>query len=243
MDPPTLMRCPWGKKKVDLGRVALTVKKKKWFVQQITTKQKTAPQLAKKYNLKADTLSFSAKKVREGGVLFETGGRPPILNAESDKRTAAFVDSPSYKENTESYREFVRLEAIKSAKDRNIAIPNTDYVGRHPEKRSEARLGIATGVAEVSTDARILACADIRNAVSFAALQNLMVEMKKVDPLLILNFDTTQFTVGGTSDQNVEVKYVVKNEAGGPKKKKSMKTKLIRITKALLSILSNICIL
>ncbi|KAJ1404376.1 hypothetical protein B484DRAFT_437184 [Ochromonadaceae sp. CCMP2298] len=60
--------------------------------------------------------------------------------------------------------------------------------------RLEAELGVNTKNAETTTHARAEACADVRNAVSMAAMNALMVP--KSDPHLILNVDATQFTVG-----------------------------------------------
>ncbi|KAJ1394479.1 hypothetical protein B484DRAFT_472798, partial [Ochromonadaceae sp. CCMP2298] len=60
--------------------------------------------------------------------------------------------------------------------------------------RLEAELGVNTKNAETTTHARAEACADVRNAVSMAAMNMLMVP--KSNPHIILNVDATQFTVG-----------------------------------------------
>jgi hypothetical protein len=83
-------------------------------------------------------------------------------------------------------------------------------------------------MAEVTTDARIMATSDIFNAVTFAAMNNSMVVRKNVCPELIMNFDTiytTQFTVGGNGDENVTVVYLKeeKKKMQGPLKAKPKK--------------------
>lgn len=73
-------------------------------------------------------------------------------------------------------------------------------------ERYEERLGIKTGYAEETTNARAMAIADVRNSVSFAAMNSLMHDITHLS--LILNADGTQFTVGYNSRKKVEVKYV-----------------------------------
>ena len=73
------------------------------------------------------------------------------------------------------------------------------------KKRIEQELEIKTGNAETTTNARALAVADIQNAVSFAAMNSLMVPLSH--PAMIMNVDGTQFTVGCNKGK-VQVKYV-----------------------------------
>ncbi|MBC7766480.1 hypothetical protein H7Y21_00595 [Arenimonas sp.] len=72
--------------------------------------------------------------------------------------------------------------------------------------RLEEELGITSGKAKPTTHARLIACAFIKNAISFAAMNALMVP--KCHPTLVLNSDATQFEVGCDSDQKISVKYV-----------------------------------
>ena len=55
--------------------------------------------------------------------------------------------------------------------------------------------------------ARIIACLSIKNAISFAAMNKLMVTNCKAH--LILNSDATQFKVGCDSNQKIIVEYVL----------------------------------
>ncbi len=72
------------------------------------------------------------------------------------------------------------------------------YPSRTTLGRLELELGIYTGNTEETTDARAIAVAAVRNAVSFAVAP-------LIDPHLILNADATQFTVGNTSAKNENV--------------------------------------
>lgn len=72
-------------------------------------------------------------------------------------------------------------------------------------------LNIKVGNAENGTAARIEACADMRNAVTFAAMNYAMAGV--VNEHLILNFDSTQFTVGeGKASSRSKACYTIKHE-------------------------------
>ena len=77
-------------------------------------------------------------------------------------------------------------------------------------------------MSEKTTDARAIAVPDIRNAVSFAAMNSYMVQSMHVNPRLILNADASQFKVGNDCKQQVEIKYIEteRSKLKGPKKSK-----------------------
>ena len=72
-------------------------------------------------------------------------------------------------------------------------------------KRQDSKLGIKNGHAEATTIAGAHACASVRNAVSFAAMNSLMSTV--APPQLHLNVDGTQFCVGSDDNGRIVVKY------------------------------------
>ncbi len=89
--------------------------------------------------------------------------------------------------------------------------------------RFDKKTGVQTGIGARPTAARMRATASIRNAISFATMNYLMVEKMKILQALILNADATQFAVGGTADDKIIVKYVV---PAGQKKRNTGKESL-----------------
>ena len=87
-------------------------------------------------------------------------------------------------------------------------------MSRRARGRVEEKLAIKTGNAETVTNARAIATADIRNAVSYALMNMLMTLL--VSPYRILNADATQHKVGYDSDKKIQVKYV--DAPNGPQK-------------------------
>jgi hypothetical protein len=69
-------------------------------------------------------------------------------------------------------------------------------------------MSIKQANAEATTTARDLAVSDIRNAVSFAAMNKLMVPL--VNPELILNVDATSFTVDKDCHEKIKIEYIEK---------------------------------
>ncbi len=67
------------------------------------------------------------------------------------------------------------------------------------------KAGISGGYGEETTSARLKARCDLRNAVSFAAMNSLVVEL--AEPPLILNMNSTQYCVGHSAKKKIKVKY------------------------------------
>ena len=76
------IRCPWGKKVVDLSEVDLTGEEKTWFVQEIKARRKTPKEMAEKYSLKFETVKSWVKKYSRQGFLMGKGGRRPVFDPE-----------------------------------------------------------------------------------------------------------------------------------------------------------------
>jgi hypothetical protein len=79
----------------------------------------------------------------------------------------------------------------------------------------------STGLAKKQTNARVIACEDIRNAVSIYSMNAFMVPLSH--PAVIINYDSTQFMLGGQADEKVFV-VNIKDE----KRPKSVKTSVLQ---------------
>jgi len=104
-------------------------------------------------------------------------------------------------------------QSRKKVAESQVKRPSNRTVGRICKS-----LNIKSGNAELTTNARAIACADVRNAVSMCAAQHLMVPL--VDHYLILNMDATQYTVGGSSKGKKKVQFINR-----PTKGKALKAK------------------
>jgi hypothetical protein len=126
-----------------------------------------------------------------------------------------FLENTTYNIRSEIARdkldELVKSRAVK----RNRSEWQASAVSRRTKCRIETEIGIKSAHAEVTTDARAAAISDLRNAISFAAMNSLMVPI--TPSKLILNADASQFKVGYDSNKKIEVKYLVK-PAGKPLK-------------------------
>ena len=94
----------------------------------------------------------------------------------------------------------------KRAEKRNICIQTRCGDSNRSLARLGAELGTVSGNAEPTTDARAVAVDDMRNTVTFAAMNHYMVPLSC--PALICNADATAFTVGYTGTKLVKCVYV-----------------------------------
>jgi len=119
-------------------------------------------------------------------------GRPPIIAVEHLSKIEDFINSSKTSISASLFEDEVQKYAVLTAQKRkNISESQVHRPSRRTLKAIEKLLNIKTGNAELTTNARAIACADVRNAVSMCAAQHLMVPL--VDHYLILNMDATQY--------------------------------------------------
>ena len=198
--------CPLGRTGRDLSRKSLTSEQKKWIGYQISSRQLTARYLHENYNISLDNLYRYARKYEKGHSFYDNAGKPPLLGEFQKCEIVNFLRTSDYQVRTPEYNAKLQELAQDTARERNQAVSQVKTISPRTKKRIEDELGIKTGNAEATTNARALATADVRNAVSFAAMNTLMVPLSH--PALILNVDGTQFTVGCDSKGKIQVKYV-----------------------------------
>ena len=191
----------------DLSKVRISVLGKMYFAYRISLDRKNAKVLAKLYSLKVDTLQRYYYNAKNGILMHERGGRPYVVSDEFSQVVVDKVTDQEVQISKEKFLDEISEAAKKTAEAQGKVVPEKVYVDRMTRIRWEKRKGILTGLAELTTDARMVATASIKNAITFAAMNYLMVVLKKTNPLLIINADSTQFTVGGSGDSKCEVKY------------------------------------
>jgi hypothetical protein len=113
------------------------------------------------------------------------------------------MDDSTYDIREEVFNRWLQEAAEQTAKERNKPIADI-FIARNTEIKYCGVLGVESGLAETTTDARAAACSELRNQVSMAAMVK---SYDQIHPLLVMNFDSTAFTVGGSGADDVEVKY------------------------------------
>ena len=199
--------CPWGRGNVDLKGMKLTSEQKDWLGKLMDDDKISLKKCAVKYNLSMGVLSKYLKRFREGLNTTSNGGRPKKLSSPGKLAFKLRADtgrvSNSSNKNSDVINEIALEEHIKNGKAANTFKP----LSKRTVARIKKKVGLKSGNASPSTRARIIACLSIKNAISFAAMNKLMVTNCK--PHLILNSDATQFKVGCDSNQKIIVEYVL----------------------------------
>jgi hypothetical protein len=189
----------------------LTVEEVEWIIQENQVNNKSIYSLSKKFNIARTTMQDYISRHNKFGNAGGPPGRKPFLD---DISKVSCVQKIRDRQSTNlqltqvEFHQIVMEEVILTAGNRNIAIcdanaPSTSTINRFCKENN-----ISRGNAKKSTTARINAVADVRNTLSFAVMNNLMVPM--VHPYLILNSDASQFGVGFDVNEKVVVMYVDK---------------------------------
>ena len=197
--------CPWGRKWRDFKLRPANAVEKQWLIDEIRIHGQTATMLQDKHGIDRGIVAQWHRRYMRHGILHRTPGAPKILtetvrisiesnlSGNNHNRTAVEFDKfvqEAHKENVSSYST-VSACSIKKISRRSLV-------------RIEKEIGIRTGNAEQTTDAREKACADKRNAVSTAVGHS----MVTTSALLMFNADGTSFQTGGGLTELVRVKYL-----------------------------------
>jgi hypothetical protein len=198
--------CPWGNDETDLKGVILNSAQKIWLANQINVHHVKSKYLSIKYHLNTKTLNRYARNLKKGVIPQDNSGRPPVFSPEAIKVISDKLTNSKYEMRTSNYQNFLNEQAKNTSSSRNKSISQVAPVSKRTIGRLEKKINILTSNGEITTDSRAVAISDIRNAVSFAAM-NLSME-PYVNPLLILNADATQFPVGNDIKNSLSIKYI-----------------------------------
>ena len=212
--------CPWGHSHPKLNAKNLKLSEKKWLGQRVLHNPQAAHQLADRYGLDVKCLQQYARNITQKKGFQSANGRPKLLSDEEEQRLVGNLVNRTYQEADSSYLSMLQEGVNASLHARKDTSRDAKPPSRRWRGRFEARNDIVSENAVVTTDARAVACADVRNAVSFAVMNQLVLQDYKVKADLILNVDGTAFTVGKDAGRRERVK-LVRN-----KKPKNMPTKV-----------------
>lgn len=208
-----LYRNPYGKEKVDLNGIRIPVAFKNWAVERLVSRKRKAKNIAKKYNLVRSTVQSWATRANKGVILSEGPGRHKKISAKGLSEIGKFMDDSVMDVRSSDYLARLQQAAEQTALERGQSTTGV-HLSRNTILRASKALGVTNGLAEATTNARIVGCGEIRNQVSLAAMT---LSTPEIDQRLVLNFDSSGFTVGGKGADDVEIKYV-KEEKGAKKK-------------------------
>jgi len=202
----------WVRRIPDLSERVLTIDEKTWLANRVINGDETVKELHLKSKISVSTLYGWISIIRSGNKLLDNG-RPPIIAEEHLSKIEDFITSSKTSISASIFEDEVHKYAVVTAQNRkNISESQVHRPSRRTFKTLEKRLNIKTGNAELTTNARAIACADVRNAVSMCAAQHLMVPL--VDHYLILNMDATQYKVGNNSNEKTKVKFISRPSLG-----------------------------
>jgi transposase len=196
---------PWGRRVPDLSKSVLTLEQKTWLAERVINGLETAKELNIKYKISLNTIYRWISLLKSGKKLL-TNGRPSVILEEHFEKIEETVNSSAAGISASLFNDEVHKYAILTAQSRiNITGSQIKRPSRRTVGKILKRLAIKSGNAEQTTNARAIACSDVRNAVSMCAAQHLMVPL--VDHYLILNMDATQYTVGNNVESKQKIFY------------------------------------
>ena len=169
--------CPWGCGKTNMKGETLTIREKYWLGSRVVFGVCTTKRLHARFGIPLRTLQKFAQHFREGLPLHERAGAPATFDTMSCSAIQAKLSDPDYVMTAPEYRKVLVEEAVLTADRRMIPYCQQTEPSGRTIRRVTNRLDVNTGFGEETTKARALACADIRNAVSFAAMNSLMVPL------------------------------------------------------------------
>lgn len=203
---------PWGRRVPDLSGVELNLEQKTWIANRVINGLESARQLSDKYNIRVKTI-YKWVRLIKNGITLSPYGRPPIIAQEHLPKIKQFVDNHISGVPSAILNDEINKYAIATAQARrNISEAQVKCPSRRTLGTIHKQLKIKNGNAELTTNARAIACSDVRNAVSMCAAQHLMVPL--VDHFLILNMDATQYTVGNSCSSTAKVNFTIRPSSG-----------------------------
>jgi len=202
--------CPFGAKKRDLSKHKFTHEEKTWFVWKCQQDKNQAQKMAKKYSLKVTRLRQWVTRAKKGNYLHAQIGRPRAYGLRQIKTIRIKLSGNSIQKNMREYD----IIMTDGSKDRAKELGKDPKKAVKPSprtlKRIEKLLNIEDQNAEKTTWARFVACHDVRNFVSYAAVSTAASD--GVPDYLTGNIDSTVFPVGHQFKEKVKVKSIGKIE-------------------------------
>lgn len=200
-----LQACPFGRRAKTLYPESLTNDEKTWLGRQLVDRSTTPKKLSEKYGLTLNYVNILRVAVRDNSPFPGKRGRPTTFTEEAKNKVVKFLDGDVHQIRRQKFVDYSKTMMHESASSRGKILADLETPSKRTLKRLEDSLGINDGNAEITTNARAEACSSVRNAVSFAVMNAVMVP--KTHAALMLNPDGTTMTVGIDPSGMVKVVY------------------------------------
>jgi transposase len=202
----TLGPCPWGRGIRDLSKEELQPEEKYWLVGAYNLGVLSAQELRKRFNLSSKLVSSWARGVANGVNLYSKGGRPSFLEDEDLETLRREMTNQVVQVTPRQFQE--RVKELYEARQISKGVARRDIVklSNRYFSRLEAKLGVSTSKSHVTTDARVLAVHDLRNAVTMAAMNQAVVPLSHAS--LITNVDSTVMVAGRKYESEGEALFI-----------------------------------
>ena len=191
-----------------------------WLGEQHVDEKVSIPDLQAKFGIAKRTLEKYAMLVRKKVMPHIGNGRPIEIDETNMKWLADQISVDRYNIRESEYDKQVVIAVKNTCLSRGVAYSQHSSLSRNTLKAIDDRIQAVTKNAEVSTSARKVACEDIRNMVSFAAMNHFIDSQTNGSGLLKCNVDATCYTVGNKMNKIAKVKVI----KGSNKKDVSIKT-------------------
>jgi predicted transcriptional regulator len=197
---------PWGRAWPNLKGKDLTKNEKIWIAHLVNEKGRSRTELAKKLHLSRQCISKYATYVRKGVQLYNIGGAPRVIDSPGRAViTSTLSGEKAIQLNTEQAEELYKDQLTATAERRNRAPSQQKTPCTKTLKTLRTSLGHFDYACEETSDARAVACANIRNAVSTVVQFNSAHQLCP-HPAQHCNFDATQYSVGDKATKGKAVK-------------------------------------
>ena len=212
---------PWGRKKVVLTGKTLSLREKEYIAFEVNCLGRCPTELQNKYGLSRSAVRKYAEHVLKGITLHDGGGAPPKFDSMSRETITKMLGGEKrIQVSAEDAKIIYKDEQMATASRRNQAVSQQTSPDKRTITKLEADLNIKSYRAEETTDAREIACANVRNTVSTLVQFN-SGSILSPHGALQGNFDSTTVQVG---DKSLDPKRRAKM-IGGVQQNKSIKVK------------------
>ena len=151
--------------------------------------------LSDKYNIPRSTIREYVKHYNKNTLMYDNCGRPFAISENNATELISAISGQyiqkGEKHFSKRFDQFAKKTSIESNKPIQKQIKRvsdktkSNFIKQHALNKDNA---------ELTTDARIEACEDVRNAITFAAMNAVVVPLSRIE--LIMNMDATSFQVG-----------------------------------------------
>jgi hypothetical protein len=164
-----------------------------------------ADELSKKYGISRQVIEKYGKCLKEKSPMPGNNGRPHVVSEQRCLELRSELQGRRYQLTEDEFLALLQQKAVASANDRNKGTSTVKIVSTRSADRICHNYDLHGGNAEKTTTSRAEACADVRNLLTFAAMNHYMVP--NVSNLLCINSDATQFAVGYDCEKKIRVKF------------------------------------